>query len=1653
MSVQTGSALRQFANLAQSPEGDQSKEKATWEKILLFVNRETAASASFVDELIFDDTDMSAVDAWLEGIKGRGRVQSFNEILTKAGWQPESKAGKIFKGIAGFTADVAGSPSSYVGLGIAPKAKAFQNASKILSAATKKGSLKAKNIRRAKAALRNEPKAVQQAAEFVFRNIDSPDEAVRGVAKRALQGKRLSKVDEARLGLRDAVALQSILGGPSLGLVPKGASVALFRGGEALFNQLEKTPLVSPVIHGVGKAFNQWYDLKKKHPEVFEARRRLQQRLGHLTADATRRVLTFWAKLGNKAEAPEILELLERPTATKIIDMTETIKKYPTIWTDVGLRPGQDVNPEQAAGLVENFFKQQDQWVSEFGPEQLYRGGVSRLKAQSLTKSIAAQNEILQGIERRISQLKKGERPEFQGELRQMNADAKRNREASDALSEELANLEKQNISEFPELNDVLDEAYTQELGTGFYGTVKEAGDLENFQRIGFQGYVIKIPRSLEDVDLRFGEIVEEAKAYNALAGPKGQEIPGIGRATLVWRNIPVKRVINENVAKDINKLDQVINATRQGTNDLTPGDLDGLLARRRELMRHQYQHYVPGFQIVPRKGTGALGAEGEFAATTAEGLKGDPHFISGASDRFVRTDSAGRTSLRMPVLVKQRVKVDEHATELFKHASLGSRTNDVVRQIEGIMARVSRRGIVLGNMHLGNFGLEKVGKDRFRVKIMDIGNTGGAPQILQRAGDTIDDDDVMRAWFGNMYDGLFGDTIETQVLRSQDSINQYSELMRAAQRQFAEGNVAAARGSMNQVENLLARHGYRMSKLKFENVLGTRTGVGKATRDRIARRLAQRSGMSIVAARQLVNRRAKDLSGLRSEVGLTHKIVEGRLDELDRAILEQEEILRGAADPETQQLAADSLTALRQERASLSQLEMSSEDIIKTRQKGIEVEVEPAERLSPEGVEAYRYVKAWNDQLQEKLLDSGLLTQEVVDNFRKRLGLQHVRHFKKHDVPLTRQMRDAIRDMNREMRMGNLKRRDIEGTLKEIQDRLGTEFMESDIGRIMFMSHLETGRAVENWNYIRWLRDNFSEPAERQLLGGEEKFFANKVDHVVISDHPLLREVQLPKAIAQDVRNLTGKVREDTTAATVAKYFDQIQNWWKKWQLFAFPSYFLRNYVGAIWNNFLADVSPASTGQGVEILLGPGIKRRALVGATGGAAAGVAVGDEEGRVGRGILGGLVGGIAGGGLGVRKALKDMDQWGVVAAKPNQKVRGLGVTNQQLLDEANEQGVLSRGQFGAKGDIERTAHAQYLRISRNPLRLLDPRADKNTLIRLGMKVNEQLENGIRLGHYLAKRRKGFSPEDAAMSVKKFQFDYDDLSDFERNALKRVFPFYTWTRNNVPLQVQMLLQRPGKFTALGKAINTIQTQAGGEAPPSAIVPKWLNENLGLRYQYDKKTGQYEYWLLGSWLPAADLMRMFHPAELVKDMASPFLKTPAEQAFNKSLFFDRPLEEVPGETRNLLSPEAGRLAAQAPGASEVDKLLKATFGDNPFIGAVQGPLEEGVQVRGRAENVLRQFRGINEIRRFLETSSRQGTTSGALAALLGKTYGFDPKRAKEFDLFARAKEIRFLQNEMRKAVRKGQTSKALELKQKIIDKRKELRQVSRLRVGGRG
>jgi hypothetical protein len=100
---------------------------------------------------------------------------------------------------------------------------------------------------------------------------------------------------------------------------------------------------------------------------------------------------------------------------------------------------------------------------------------------------------------------------------------------------------------------------------------------------------------------------------------------------------------------------------------------------------------------------------------------------------------------------------------------------------------------------------------------------------------------------------------------------------------------------------------------------------------------------------------------------------------------------------------------------------------------------------------------------------------------------------------------------------------------------------------------------------------------------------------------------------------------------------------------------------------------------------------------------------------------------------------------------------------------------------------------------------------------GRDVGNTIELHGRLNLFLTHLESGKTAEQAAGLVDEFLFNYSHLSDFEKNFMRRVVPFYTFTRKNLPNQIKSLLTNPTKQVIPAKILRMDQEDA-------KVLPSW-------------------------------------------------------------------------------------------------------------------------------------------------------------------------------------------------------------------------------------
>jgi hypothetical protein len=317
-----------------------------------------------------------------------------------------------------------------------------------------------------------------------------------------------------------------------------------------------------------------------------------------------------------------------------------------------------------------------------------------------------------------------------------------------------------------------------------------------------------------------------------------------------------------------------------------------------------------------------------------------------------------------------------------------------------------------------------------------------------------------------------------------------------------------------------------------------------------------------------------------------------------------------------------------------------------------------------------------------------------------------------------------------------------------------------------------------------------------------------------------------VPLAIADELVNMNKLFINDEAVSQLARNYDKVLNTWKKSVTGIFPAFHGRNLMGGMFNNFIAGVkNPAKYIEGNKLALGV---------------------DELVKVGGKTL---------------------------------KIGGEEQTYKSLLDYMKRRGIVGgQGFLDVSATVDKTTDIAKLGKASIPRKIVED---------LPMATMEAIETRLRGTLLLDSLSKGDDIAEATNKVFKFHFDYspEAFTPFEREWARRVVPFYTWTRRNIPLQIEQMIQQPGKFSGVGKAGRTLEGDIDKE-----VLPEYIRE--GFVVDRGEKEGiPRMFYNLG--LPVEDINKLNKADAL--SLVNPFIKAPVELATNKNFFLDKPLDEA--------------------------------------------------------------------------------------------------------------------------------------------------------------
>ena len=205
-----------------------------------------------------------------------------------------------------------------------------------------------------------------------------------------------------------------------------------------------------------------------------------------------------------------------------------------------------------------------------------------------------------------------------------------------------------------------------------------------------------------------------------------------------------------------------------------------------------------------------------------------------------------------------------------------------------------------------------------------------------------------------------------------------------------------------------------------------------------------------------------------------------------------------------------------------------------------------------------------------------------------------------------------------------------------------------------------------------------------------------------------------------------------------------------------------------------------------------------------------------------------------------------------------------------------------------------------------------------------KFNIKMEDIFRRANYFTGKRKGLGNGQAVKEVNKWLFDYSNLTSFERRFMRKLFPFWSWTRNINALAFKLPATNPEVVAFVRQGRQFVRDlQAEGLLAPTGDIP--------LHPMFAKALGspnQKLYLDLKPTIPFNDVGNVLNAEGYLNSLA-PAYKIPLEIALRTRLYgrqpFSAPYKEVEdGKVINPLPPLWRHIANVSPQFRLVDDLI---------------------------------------------------------------------------------------------------------------------------------
>lgn len=199
----------------------------------------------------------------------------------------------------------------------------------------------------------------------------------------------------------------------------------------------------------------------------------------------------------------------------------------------------------------------------------------------------------------------------------------------------------------------------------------------------------------------------------------------------------------------------------------------------------------------------------------------------------------------------------------------------------------------------------------------------------------------------------------------------------------------------------------------------------------------------------------------------------------------------------------------------------------------------------------------------------------------------------------------------------------------------------------------------------------------------------------------------------------------------------------------------------------------------------------------------------------------------------------------------------------------------------------------VRLTPSQLSKVNPLSADNYMFRGARAVGQFIEHQQKATAYITALKQGKTIEEALGLAAKAGFDYRALTPFESKVLRRIIPFYSFTRKNIELQLKTLGEDPQRINQIMAVIQNLGDKPSEEE--NKYLPDYIKGSLGIKLG-DTPEGIAQY-ISNFGTPIEGFADLINGNPILKgvSMMNPLLKAPIELGIGKDSFRQQDLKDV--------------------------------------------------------------------------------------------------------------------------------------------------------------